>query len=159
MQGDSLKLELRIDWGEIDVFGHINNLAILKYVQAGRVNFLDAVGLMQSQAEKKIGPILAAMNCQFRRPLFYPGQVTVYSRGAEIKNTSFRIQHTVYNDRGQVAAEVQDILVLFDFRKGKKLAIPGDLRDKIECLRVPDRKRAPKTRPASRKHGNGQKAR
>jgi acyl-CoA thioesterase FadM len=28
---------MRIDWIEIDLFGHINKLAIMKYVQAARV--------------------------------------------------------------------------------------------------------------------------
>jgi acyl-CoA thioesterase FadM len=51
MQGLPLKLELRIDWSDIDLFGHINNLAILRYVQAARVNYLEIIGLMQSQAE------------------------------------------------------------------------------------------------------------
>lgn len=80
MKEFSIKLELRIDWSEIDLFGHVNNLAILKYVQAARVNYLESIGLMQLQAETGIGPILASISSQFRKPLFYPGSVTVYSK-------------------------------------------------------------------------------
>jgi acyl-CoA thioester hydrolase len=134
-----LKIALRIDWSEIDLFGHVNNIAILKYVQAARVCCLEAMGLMQSQAEIKMGPILASTSCQFRKPLFYPGQVTVHSAVDQIKNTSFRIYHTICNDNGEVAAEAQDIIVLFDFNKQTKLAIPGDLRVKIEKLQSPPR--------------------
>jgi hypothetical protein len=32
MEPFSLKLELRIDWSEIDLFGHVNNLSIQKYI-------------------------------------------------------------------------------------------------------------------------------
>jgi acyl-CoA thioester hydrolase len=53
----ALKLELRIDWNEIDLFGHVNNLAIMKYVQAARVYYLEEIGLMQLQQEAKRGPI------------------------------------------------------------------------------------------------------
>ncbi len=52
MNGFSVKLDLRIDWSEIDLFGHVNNLAILKYVQAARVNYLELIDLMQLQSEK-----------------------------------------------------------------------------------------------------------
>jgi acyl-CoA thioester hydrolase len=104
MKDYSIKLELRIDWSDIDLFGHVNNLAILKYVQAARVLYLEAIGLMQSQSENKTGPILANINCQFRKPLFYPGKVTVYSKVDEIKNTSFRIHHAIYDDHNEIAA-------------------------------------------------------
>jgi len=127
----STKLELRIDWSEIDAFGHVNNLAILKYVQAARVIYLERIGLMQSQSELKIGPILASISSQFRKPLFYPGQVTVYSKVDLVKNTSFRIHHEIYNDKDELAAIVQDIIVYYDFNKNIKLIIPEDIREKI----------------------------
>lgn len=128
------KLTLRIDWSEIDLFGHVNNLAILKYVQAARVNYLEAVGLMQSQAEAGIGPILALTGCQFRKPLFYPGQVTVYSKVDYIKNSSFQLRHLIYNDHNEIAAEARDIIVLYDFTKNVKVAISNELRGKFERL-------------------------
>ncbi|HYH02386.1 MAG TPA: acyl-CoA thioesterase [Bacillota bacterium] len=131
---DGLQLELRIDWSEIDLFGHVNNLAIMKYVQAARVNYLEQVGLMQLQAEAKQGPILASTSCQFRKVLFYPGQVRVNSKVAYIKNTSFQMQHEVFNDHHELIAEVQDIIVFFDFVDNTKLTIPAELREKFEQL-------------------------
>lgn len=128
------KLELRIDWSEVDQFGHVNNLAILKYVQAARVNYLEQVGLMKSQAEKKIGPVLASINCQYRKPLFFPGQVTVYSRVKWIKNTSFGMQHQVFNEQNELAAEAEDVIVFFDFHLNVKMTISDELRGIIERL-------------------------
>lgn len=134
MNGFSTNLELRIDWSEIDLFGHVNNVAIFKYVQAARVNYLETIGLMQLQLETKMGPILASTSCQFCKPLFYPGQVTIYSKVDSIKNTSFRIQHGIYNDKNEISAEAQDIIVFFDFNKNTKLTIPNVIREKIETL-------------------------
>ena len=131
MKAHSTKLELRIDWSEIDLFGHVNNLAIMKYVQAARVSFLESIGLMQSQMNEKTGPILASINCRFRKPLFYPGRVSVYSKVDEIKTTSFRIQYEIYDEQNEIAAEAQDIIVLYDFVKGTKLTIPDKLRAKL----------------------------
>ena len=134
MDNFKIKLELRIDWSEIDAFQHVNNLAILKYVQAARVNYLEKIGLMQLQAEKNIGPILASINCQFCKPLFYPGQVTIYSNIDLIKNSSFRIQHQTYNDNHELAAEAQDIIVFYDFINDIKLTLPAEIRTNIETL-------------------------
>lgn len=138
MNESSMKLELRIDWSELDVFGHVNNLEIMKYVQAARVNYMEKVGLMQLQSEKNIGPILASIHTQFRKPLFYPGQVTVYSRVDYIKTSSFKIHHEIYNDNNELAAEAQDIIVFYDFNRNHKLSIPAELRKKIELLEDKD---------------------
>jgi acyl-CoA thioester hydrolase len=103
---------------------------------------LEAIGLMQSQVEEKIGPILASTTCQFRKPLFYPGQVTVHSTGDDIRNTSFRIRYVICNEGHETAAEAQDIIVLYDFQKQCKLEIPKDPRDRIEKLENAGRKYA-----------------
>jgi hypothetical protein len=61
MNESKVKLELRIDWSEIDLFGHVNNLAILKYIQAARVNYLEKIGLMQLRSSIKILMFLAVL--------------------------------------------------------------------------------------------------
>ena len=127
-----MRLELRIDWGELDVLGHVNNLQIMKYVQAARVNHLEKVGISQLHAEQNVGAILASIHTQFLKPLFYPGNVTVFSRVEYIKTSSFKIHYEIYNDKNELAAEAQDILVLYDFDRKHKLAIPSDLRKKFE---------------------------
>lgn len=139
MKGFTTKLQLRIDWSELDIFGHVNNLEIMKYVQSARVNYLESVGLMQMQSEAKMGPILASIGCQFRKPLYFPGYVTVFSRVEYVKNTSFRIHHEVYNEHDELAAEAHDIIVFYDFVKNVKRTIPDDVRERIqnlECARI-----------------------
>jgi acyl-CoA thioester hydrolase len=129
-----MKLELRIDWSELDAFGHVNNLEIMKYAQAARVNYLRKVGLMQMQEEQKKGPILASIHTQFYQPLFFPGNVEVVSTVEYIKTSSFKIHHQILNDKKELAAEVQDILVFYDFAKGHKLTISQELREKFEAV-------------------------
>jgi len=60
--------------------------------------------------------------------------VTVRSKVDGVKNTSFRIKYGIYNDRNEISAEAEDIIVFFDFRKNTKLAIPDGLREKLENL-------------------------
>ena len=126
------ELVIRIDWSEIDLFGHVNNLAIMKYVQAARVKMLENLQLMQLQSEQKKGPILASVECQFLKPLFYPGQVTVYSNIDLIKNSSFKIHHTIFNENNEIVAQADDIIVYYDFIKTKKLHIDDELRGRLE---------------------------
>ena len=129
-----VQLPLRIDWSELDYFGHVNNVSFFKYIQASRVNYWEKIGLTDLHKRDNIGPILASCKYDFRQPLFYPGQITVLSRVDFIKNTSFGIHHKILNDNGEIAAEAHDIIVMFDFNKHEKIKFPKELKARIEQL-------------------------
>jgi acyl-CoA thioester hydrolase len=129
-----VKLTLRIDWSEMDTFGHVNNVSFFKYIQASRVHYWEQVGLDKLHKEAQIGPILASCKCDFKKPLFYPGSVNLYSRREFIKNTSFSICHCLVDETGDIVAEAQDIIVLYNFNTHQKVPFPTDLKSIIEKL-------------------------
>lgn len=129
-----VKHVLRIDWSELDYFKHVNNVSFFKYIQSARVNYWDQVGLTVSHLETNIGPMLASVNCEFRKPLFYPGEVTILTRTEFIKNTSFGFHHWLMNDKGEMAAEAHDVMVMFDFNSHEKVPFPQPFREKISGL-------------------------
>lgn len=131
MDGYPNRIELRIDWSEMDLFGHVNNLAILKYIQAARVQFLENTGIMRLHAETGIGPVLASTSCQFKKQLRYPGRVTVHSKVEAIKNTSFQMRVVVLDEAREIVAEGLDVIVMFDYRSNRKHAIPEAIRKTI----------------------------
>lgn len=129
-----VKLQLRIDWSELDYFRHVNNVSFFKYIQASRVNYWDKIGLTESHKNTNIGPMLASCKCDFKKPLFYPGQVTILARVDFIKNTSFSICHQIIDENGEIAAEAQDIMVMFDFNRNEKVVFPIALKEQIEKI-------------------------
>ena len=126
------KLPLRLDWSEMDLFGHINNVMYFKFIQASRVHYWELSGLSQLHSEVKKGPMLASCSCQFRKPLFYPDNITVQASVSFIKNTSFGIHHQILNSKGEVAAEADDVVVMYDFTANEKMPVPDDFRRKVE---------------------------
>lgn len=131
-------LTLRIDWRDMDLLGHVNNLAIVSYFQSARVLFSESIGLA-AYPGMELGPIEAATQVQFTKQLRYPGQVTVHTTLIEIKNTSFIIEHRIVDDAGDVAAVGREVIVCFDFVKQVKTPIPEAVRAKLEA-RLPETK-------------------
>lgn len=129
-----VKTKIRIDWSEIDYFGHVNNVNYFKYIQAARVQYVEKIDMLKLHEESKIGPTLASCKCDFKIPLFYPGEVTILTRVDFIKNTSFGISHQIIDDKNQIAAEAHDILVMFDFNTNKKTRLSNEMRKRIEEL-------------------------
>lgn len=128
-----LTTEIQIDWNDLDAFGHVNNLAILRYVQTSRIHVCEDAGLMKGSARPDHGPILAATGCRYLRPLYYPGVVRVESEVTEVKHTSFLLKHTIYDEAGHPAATAEDVLVYFDYGNALKMQIPEVLRDRLSA--------------------------
>ena len=127
-----VKLPLRIDWSEMDLFGHVNNVSYFKYIQASRVHYWEVSGLAAEFDETKIGPILLSTSCQFIKPLFYPGNLVMECRIEFIKTTSFGIHHRILNDQNEVVAEAHDVIVTFDFNKNEKVPVSAAFREAVK---------------------------
>ncbi len=127
-----VKLSLRLDWSEMDLFGHINNVAYFKYIQASRVHYWELTGVAASFEQTRVGPILLSTNCQFITPLHYPGNIVVEARMEFIKNTSFGIHHRILSPDGQIAAEAHDVIVNYDFNLSEKTPVSSQFRQAVE---------------------------
>lgn len=125
------KISLRIDWSEMDVFGHINNVMIMKYVQAARLNYIETIGLMDLHRTQNIGFMVAETNCQFKKELNFPGNIYIDTKNVFVKNTSFSLEHTLTNNDRDIVAIAKDVLVVFDFTKKEKCLIPEEIKKKI----------------------------
>ena len=127
-------LKLRLDWSEMDLFGHINNVQYFKYIQASRVHLWHDLDFAAHHRNTGVGPMLASTQCQFRKPLFFPGEIEVRAKISFMKNTSFGIDHVIFDGEGEACAFGADVIVVFDFNTNVKQAIPDWLRSKLKSF-------------------------
>lgn len=116
-------LSLRLDWSEMDMFGHINNVSYFKYMQAGRVNYWELCGMASRLESERLGPVLAESTCRFIAPLFYPGTIQVRTGLVAYKTSSFTLVHRIFNTEGILCAEGRDVIVWYDFATNQKRAL------------------------------------
>ena len=62
-------IELPVQWGDMDAFQHVNNVVYLRWFESARIEYADRMGLSAMMAAHRIGPILAAVKCNYRRPV------------------------------------------------------------------------------------------
>src|ERR1700677_4772885 len=115
-----VKLYLRLDWSEMDMYGHINNVMFFKFIQASRVGFWQKAGLTDGYYKDKTGLMLVSPGCKFRKPLFYPDNIVMEVRLEFIKTTSIGLHHRILNGKGELSAEAHDVIVLFNFDTNEK---------------------------------------
>jgi len=135
LAGYPVVIELPVQWGDQDAFGHVNNTVYFRWCESSRIAYMAEFRLLDSLRTTGVGPILASIGCDYRTPLFYPDTVEVGSRVVRIGRTSMTMEHAVVSRvKGVVAAESRSTLVLFDYGASKPAAIPQTLREAIEAL-------------------------
>jgi acyl-CoA thioester hydrolase len=128
-------IAIPILWGDQDAFGHVNNTVPIRWFESARIAYLEHGGLGHLMEVDGIGPILAAIQCNYRRQLHYPDTVHVGARISKLGRTSMIMEHAVFSERlGEIAAEGSSTVVMFDYAVNKPRRMPAGIRDAMERI-------------------------
>jgi acyl-CoA thioester hydrolase len=125
-------IEIPVQWGEMDAYGHVNNTVFFRYFESARMEYLDRCGLVESHAKDQVGAILHSTTARFRQPLYFPDSVQIGARAAEIQADRFTMNYTVVSlGRNLVVAEGSGVIVSFDYARAGKTPLPEGVRQAI----------------------------
>lgn len=135
LAGYPVAIELPVQWGELDAYGHLNNTVFFRYFESARMAYLDLCGFSDLYERDRIGPILHSTECRFRVALYHPDTVLVGARTIQIERDRFVMGYSVVSrSQAKVAADGRGTLVSFDYKTRTKVALPESVRLAIEEL-------------------------
>ena len=135
LAGFPVVIELPVQWGEMDAYGHVNNTVFFRFFESARIAFLERCGFLTSYDELRIGAILHSTSCRFRRPLVYPDTVSIAARASEIHQDRFVMEYKIVShSQNEVAAEGTGTVVCFDYTKHTKAELPEVVREGLARL-------------------------
>jgi len=118
-------------WGDMDAFGHINNVQFVRFVESGRVRYMTDV-LQQPARAKGESIILADIGVSFRAQVHWPSTLDVGTRVTHLGNTSMKLVTEMYLEgTDTLVAEGRAVVVWFDFDAQKPARIPDAVREII----------------------------
>jgi acyl-CoA thioester hydrolase len=128
-------ISLNVEWGDQDGFGHVNNTVYLKWCETARVVYLEQVEMWQMIRAEGKGPILAALNCNYIRPVTFPDTVQIGARVSKIGNSSFRMEHHIVSLKDNlIVADSDTVLVFLEYKDSRPLPVPDSIREAIAQL-------------------------
>lgn len=128
-------ISLAVEWGDQDVFAHVNNTVYLKWCETARVVYLEQVEMWQMIASVGKGPILAALSCNYLHPVTFPDTVQIGARVSKIGNSSFRMEHAVVSlKQNAVVADSSTVLVFLEYKDSRPLPVPDNIREAMAQL-------------------------
>lgn len=124
-----------VAWGEMDAFQHVNNVNYARWAESGRIAYFERLGLIARQGGEGVGPILAKLSIEYRRPVTFPDHVTVETTVKRIGNTSFVMSNRIRSEAlGAEVALTEEIIVVYDYRTGRPTTVDDPLRAAIHAL-------------------------
>lgn len=128
-------IEIPVAWGEMDSFQHVNNIVYFRYFESARILYSEKLGLHRHKDETGIGPILGSTSCRYKIPLTYPDTVSVGAKTISVEEDRFTMKYVVVSHRHQkIAAEGEGVVVMYNYREGKKTNIPDAIRQRLSQM-------------------------
>ena len=127
--------EIRVRFGELDAYGHVNHAVYLSYFEAARVEALTTVGFGLDRLQRE-GFLLVVVDLRmrFRRPAVLGDVLTVETALLELRRASSRwTQRILRHDEPIVTAELRGAITGPD---GRPRPAPPGLADALEPLRA-----------------------
>ena len=132
--GDSKSIITKIPvlWGDMDGFGHVNNIIYLKWCETSRIELFRSIwnykiGNMEEVLERGgIGPILANFNMDYKYPVKYPDEIKIETYLTHIGNSSMGIGHKLFSQNNdKLVAKANSVIVMLNYISNDKVII-GD---------------------------------
>ena len=106
----------KIRYADTDRQGHVNNAVFSTFLETGRVE------LLYSDEARSLGDnttfVIAKLSMEYRKPLFWPGSVTIATGIQKIGNSSLEFRQQI-SQNNETAASATTIIVQVD-ADGKK---------------------------------------
>jgi acyl-CoA thioester hydrolase len=135
LPGCPVIIELPVQWGDQDALGHVNNIVYFRWCESARIEYLRRLGLDAAGTGQSAGVIVAAIGCDFRRPVTYPDTVWIGASITRIGRSSMTMEHKIYSQAQQtIVAEATSTVVAFDHAAGASRPVSDEVRAAVSRL-------------------------
>jgi acyl-CoA thioester hydrolase len=135
LAGFPVIVEQNVVWGDMDAYQHVNNAVYFRYFENARVEYFRRLDWFAFEEATGIGPILAATQARFRRPLTYPDAIAIGARLLNLQEDRFDLEHKIVSRaQATVVTTGHGTIVTYHHAHGKKVPMPEELRKRILSL-------------------------
>lgn len=117
-----------ISWGEMDLFGHLNNVHYFRYLEDARIGFLKEINFFDLQ----LYCVILKNECDYKQPVVYPDTLITTSYVTHVGNTSFTMCYVMKSQQQDcVVALGKSVMVIVDPKTFQKQSIPVHARETL----------------------------
>ncbi len=128
-----------VEFWEMDIAFHVNNVHYLRWFENARVRYLEAIGEMQTALQEGIGLVVGWQECKYISPVSYPDSVHVGVKVTDMQGSKVIMEaKMVSQTQDKVVALAAAHLVAFNFRQKQKIPLSEDFILKVNSFQLKD---------------------
>ncbi|CAM3107625.1 thioesterase family protein [Filibacter tadaridae] len=114
---------ITVRFSETDMYGHLNNTIPFSYFEYARIEYFKHIGLMSDWLNpvSETIPVVADLQCDFVKQVFFDETVNLYVKVATIGNSSIDIHYMAKNGNGDIVFTGRGTVVQIGRRTGKSV--------------------------------------
>ncbi len=117
---------------DIDVGGHAHHSTPLLYIEEARWAYWKEVA--GREGIESVDYIMAEARLRYHRRVLYPGRAEVGVRVSSVGRKHFEMDYEVRDAEGELLVTATTVQVMYDYREGVSMAVPQELRDRLESF-------------------------
>ncbi|MBM9508390.1 acyl-CoA thioesterase [Actinacidiphila acididurans] len=122
-------------WADMDAYGHINNVAFLRYLEEARIDFMFRLGSREGSATFDGGSVVARHEIDYLRPLVHRHEpVTIDTWVTDITAASLTLGYEV-KDPGTLYARASTVVVPYNLSQQRPRRITAEEKAFLEQYR------------------------
>ncbi|MFJ7934963.1 acyl-CoA thioesterase [Sporosarcina sp. NPDC096371] len=119
----TFSVPVTVRFSETDMYGHLNNTVAFTYFEYARIEFLKHAGLMNDwlNPEGSAIPVVADLQCDYVKQVFFDETLTIYVKVATIGNSSLDIHYMAKNEQDDIVITGRGSIVQIGRESGKSV--------------------------------------
>ena len=126
MENFGFNTPIEIRFADLDAYGHVNNALFFTYLETARVK------LFQQHFGAFLGSelmfLVVRAECDYRLPIELTDNLQISISIDQVRHTSFNFSYQMHDAAGKVFAEAKTVMVCYDAKIKKPVAIPPEIK-------------------------------
>lgn len=127
----SFSIDIDIRFSEVDMFGHMNNVASFAYFEEARIKYMQYVGIFTDLKAEEV-PVVGDLQCDYHSQVYFGETLTLYVKIETIGNSSMDIHYMGVKPDGKIALTGRGAIINMNKKTGRSAPISDEFRQKIE---------------------------
>jgi acyl-CoA thioester hydrolase len=116
---------IQVRYADLDTLRHVNNVAIMTYVEHARTGYYKATGIWDGEVRGGFGMVVASVKIDYLVSIQYEDEVRVGIKIASLGSKSLRYAFSVESaDGARQFARGEVVMVAYDHEAGRSRVVP-----------------------------------
>lgn len=126
----TFSIAIDIRFSEVDMFGHMNNVASFAYFEEARIKYMMHLGIFTDLSADQV-PVVGDLQCDYHKQVYFGETLTLFVKVNSVGNSSMDIHYMGVKPNREIAITGRGVIINMDKSTGRSAPIPEQYKQRI----------------------------